>query len=244
MPVAIVIGGARRLGRAIALRLAAEGYDVGITYHTSVDHAESLQRQITPMGRAFHSVQADVRIQTALASAWHQLLAWMGSPDVVILCAGVFPERKHPQNVTLDELDDAMRINAMPLVILAQQYEQHCLEHGRIGRMISIGSLGAVEIWSNRLAYNMSKSAARTAALSLARSLAPVISVNIVAPGAIVQPDDVTSTDAALISTDRIPMGRHGTNVDVCDAVMFFATASHYITGQTIYVDGGYGLTR
>lgn len=244
MPVAIVIGGARRLGRSISLQLAASGYDVGITYYTSSEQASSLEREVTHMGRRFVASKCDVRHETDLVASWQHLVSDLGAPDAVVVCAGVFPDRRHPVDVSIDQVVDAININAMPLVILARQYALLCSERSTTGRIVSLGSLGAVEIWNNRLAYNMSKSAARTAALSLARSLAPAISVNIVAPGAIAQPEDETASDASLIQAERIPMGRHGTDADVCEAVLFFASASHYITGQTIYVDGGYGLTR
>lgn len=244
MPVAIVIGGARRLGRSISLQLATGGYDVGITYFTSSEHASTLEREVTDMGRAFAASKCDVRHETDLVASWQHLVAELGTPDVLVVCAGVFPDRRHPVDVSINHVADAINVNALPLVILAQQYALLCSERRSTGRIVSLGSLGAVEIWNNRLAYNMSKSAARTAALSLARSLAPTVSVNIVAPGAIAQPGDETESDASLIPTERIPMGRHGTDADVCEAVMFFASASHYITGQTIYVDGGYGLTR
>jgi NAD(P)-dependent dehydrogenase (short-subunit alcohol dehydrogenase family) len=244
MPVAVVIGGARRLGRSISLQLAAHGYDVGITFYTSSQQASSLEREVTDMGRAFDASMCDVRHETELIASWQHLVAKLGAPDVVVVCAGVFPDRRHPVDVSIDHVVEALKINTLPLVTVAQQYALLCNERRVKGRLVSIGSLGAVEIWNNRLAYNMSKSAARTAALSLARSLAPTISVNIVAPGAIAQPEDQTAADASLIPTERIPMGRHGTDADVCEAVMFFASASHYITGQTIYVDGGYGLTR
>lgn len=244
MPVAIVIGGARRLGRSISLQLAARGYDVGITYYTSSEQASTLEREVIAMERRFVASTCDVRNETEIIASWQHLVSELGTPDVVVVCAGVFPDRRHPVDVSIEQVVDAMKINALPLVTVAQQYALHCSSHGTSGRIVSIGSLGAVEIWNNRLAYNMSKSAGRTAALSLARSLAPAVSVNIVAPGAIAQPGDETESDASLIPTERIPMGRYGTDADVCDAVMFFASASHYITGQTIYVDGGYGLTR
>ena len=108
-----------------------------------------------------------------------------------------------------------------------------------------MGSLGAHEIWRDRIAYNVSKSALHTMVQTLARGLAPRISVNSVAPGIIVQPNDVAEHErAGMIGIDRIPMERYGDVADVFDAVWFFATASRYITGQTIIVDGGYHLTR
>lgn len=244
MPIAFVIGGARRLGRSIALRLASEGYDIGITYFSSEQHATTLAVDVAEQGRRFDSVQCDVRDEQALAAAWQTLRSDLGHPDVVVLCAGVFPEPQQPETLTAEQLMNVLRINTLPLLTVASCYALECTSANAPGRLVSIGSLGATEIWKDRLLYNTSKAAARTAALSLARSLAPRISVNIVAPGAIAQPHDTTEADRHLIPVDRIPMQRHGTDADVCDAVMFFAQSSQYITGQTISVDGGYGLTR
>ncbi|MEY2719682.1 MAG: hypothetical protein RLZZ273_1048 [Bacteroidota bacterium] len=244
MPVAFVIGGARRLGRSISLRLASAGYDVGITYHTSKLHAETLQQEISQIGLECIVSCCDLRDEQALYSSWNALVQALGMPDLVVVAAGVFPDAQDPVNIAPEQFIDAIRVNALPLVVLAGLYSGLCSKAQRTGRIVSIGSLGATEIWKDRLLYNSSKSAARTAALSLARSLAPQVSINIVAPGAIAQPHDATEADRRLIPAERIPMQRHGTDADVCDAVMFFATSSNYITGQTIYVDGGYGLTR
>ncbi len=244
MPVAFVIGGARRLGRSITQRLASHGYDVGITYNTSGYLAASLKSEVELHGRRLIHVQCDLRNEQQLQQAWTKLTAALGVPDVVIVAAGVFPDPQHPGTVSSEQFIDTMRINTLPLILLAGMYASVCDEAKSIGRMISLGSLGATEIWKDRLLYNASKAAARTSALSLARSLAPTLSVNIVAPGAISQPHDMTDADKRLIPAERIPMQRHGSDQDVCDAVMFFTTAPHYITGQTIYVDGGYGLTR
>ena len=244
MPIAFVIGGARRLGRSISLRLASEGYDVGISYFSSEQHARTLATEVLELDRRFASVRCDVRDEDELHATWRALCQALGQPDVVVLCAGVFPDPQQPETLTSEHLINVMRVNSLPLLSIAANYALDCRASQTTGRLISIGSLGATEIWKDRLLYNTSKGAARTIALSLARSMAPTLSVNIVAPGAISQPNDSSTTDQYLIAPERIPMLRHGTDVDVCDAVMFFAQASHYITGQTISVDGGYGLTR
>lgn len=244
MPVAFVIGGARRLGRSISRRLGQLGYDLGVTYNTSTQHAQSLQDEMSLLGRRVTIKQCDIRDDQSLAKTWNSLTSELGVPDVVVISAGVFPDAKSPIGITSEQFIDAIRVNTLPLVLIAGRYAQDCVDAQRSGRIISLGSLGATEIWKDRLLYNASKAAARTSALSLARSLAPTLSINIVAPGAIVQPDDVSDSDKSLIPIERIPMLRHGSDDDVCDAVLYFAQASTYITGQTIYVDGGYGLTR
>ena len=93
------------------------------------------------------------------------------------------------------------------------------------------------------MAYNVSKAGVLQLTRALARELAPNISVNVVCPGAIYMPSDPSIVDTSLISVEKVPMKRLGSALDVFDAVWFFATASTYITGQSLIVDGGYELT-
>ena len=242
MPVAIVIGGARRIGAAIVRGLASDGYDVGLTYHTSVQQATELCSSLTEGHSAIR--QCDVTIPDELTASIDGLSVELGMADVIVYNVGVFPPAASVNDLLEDDLLDALRINTLPLLTIARVYERQCRATDRTGRIVVIGSLGAREIWRDRAAYNTSKAAQATLALSLARSLAPMISLNIVAPGAIVQPLEAQESDASLVDPGRIPMKRHGQASDVVDAVRYFARCSGYITGQTIVVDGGYGLVR
>ncbi|MBS1560458.1 MAG: SDR family oxidoreductase [Bacteroidetes bacterium] len=240
MSVVFITGGGRRLGRAMALGFAERGYDVGITFHTSADEAKSTVDAIRAMGRRSHAVQADVANDAALQAAFEALVAELGIPDVVVSNAGVFPDANAHANAK--DVRSAIDVNTLPLVTLARCIERHPL----VGtpRLVAISSLGGMEIWKDRLAYNVSKSALNTAVRSLARSLAPHVTVNAVAPGAIEQPSERTEADKGLTHLERIPMRRYGTAADVFEAVWFFSTTTTYITGQIISVDGGYGLVR
>ena len=186
----------------------------------------------------------DVTDPVMLTDALTRLTDTLGTADVVVSCAGVFPPATAVQDLTEQHVLDTLRVNTLPLLTLSRLYEQQCRQGQRSGRIVVIGSLGAREIWKDRAAYNVSKSALTTLAHSLARSLAPQICLNIVAPGAIAQPLDQRDSDASLVDVSRIPMQRHGEAADVVDAVRYFARCSPYITGQTIVVDGGYGLVR
>lgn len=244
MPIVWITGGARRIGRGLALRFAARGYDVAFTYHTSHDAAAATKAEIENLGRRCLITQCDVADDVSLGSALATFEQELGTADVVVSNAGVFPMQQTVVDTGLEGLKDTLSVNTFPLLTIARSYHSACARNGRQGRLISIGSLGSMEIWKDRIAYNVSKSALQTLAHTLARALAPSMTVNTVAPGAIAQPEDVTSNDASLIDASRIPMNRHGSVDDVFDAVWFFATASPYITGQTIVVDGGYRLVR
>ncbi|MCX6139949.1 MAG: SDR family oxidoreductase [Candidatus Kapabacteria bacterium] len=244
MPVAWITGGARRIGKGLALRLAERGYDIAFTYNTSSEEARATKEQIESLNRTCIMMQCDVTDSAALSNVLTLFSTGLGLASVVISNAGVFPEPRALHETTNELVEDTLRVNTLPLLTIARTYQVLCQQHNHEGRLISIGSLGAEEIWKDRIAYNVSKSALQTLAHALARSMAPNITVNTVAPGAIAQPQEITENDSSLINPTRIPMQRHGTIDDVFDAVWFFATASPYITGQTITVDGGYRLVR
>lgn len=245
MPVVWITGGARRIGKGLALLFAKSGYDVGFTYRTSVDEAMATVEEIRSLGRACSARACDVRDETDLRSALLECTSELSCPDAIVSNVGVFPARTPIATISEQDVVDAFAVNTVPLLTISRVYHELCIAHNRPGRLISMGSLGAHEIWRDRIAYNVSKSALHTMVQTLARGLAPQISVNSVAPGIIVQPDDVAEHErSGMIGVDRIPMERYGDVVDVFDAVWFFATASPYITGQTIIVDGGYHLTR
>ncbi|MBU3742254.1 MAG: SDR family oxidoreductase [Candidatus Kapabacteria bacterium] len=244
MPTVLITGGARRLGAAFATAFAARGYDVGITYRTSASAAAATVDACAAAGVQAAMRHCDVADAAALELAVTSLIDELGTPDVIVSNAGIFPDRTSVDRLQVDAVRHAIDVNTLPLVTLAKVYHD-CLVTSSVphGRLISISSLGALEIWRDRLAYNVSKSALLTTVMSLARSAAPRMSVNSVAPGAILMPHEPTSNDAAMLPADRIPMGRHGSADDVMDAVWFFATCSPYVTGQVLTVDGGSHLS-
>ena len=146
MPVAFVIGGARRLGRSITQRLAGHGYDVGITYHTSGEHATSLRSEVETLECRLIHTQCDLRDEQQLQQSWTELTSAIGVPDVVVVAAGVFPDPQHPGTLSSAQFIDTMRINTLPLILLAGMYASACDEAATTGRLISLGSLGSTEI--------------------------------------------------------------------------------------------------
>jgi len=242
--VVFITGGARRIGRRLAERFAANGWSVGVTYNASVSEMESLKNQLD--GAGIHSAfsQCDVAKEDQLRSSLDVLREHLGPPDVIVSNAGIFPDPKPIASTTPQDVLDAIAVNTLPLLIIARWLHAQLASSDQVRRLVAITSLGAVELWKDRLPYNVSKSAVQTMAYSLSRSLAPHIAVNSVAPGAIVMREEPSDSDTAVTTVERIPMKRYGSADDVFDAVHYFATCSPYITGQLIMVDGGYHRVR
>ncbi len=257
MSVVFITGGARRIGRRLAECFAAKGWTVGVTYNSSVKAKESLEKQFKLDSVTSAFSRCDVANEAQLLVSLKELSDLLGTPDVIVSNAGVFPDAKPIAETEAQDVLDAIAVNTLPLLTIARWLhaqtsskspaDAHVDAHKgapHVRRLIAITSLGAVELWKDRLAYNVSKSALQTMAYSLSRSLAPHITVNSVAPGAIVISDEPSASDTAVTKADRIPMQRYGTADDVFDAVHYFATCSSYITGQLIMVDGGYHRVR
>jgi NAD(P)-dependent dehydrogenase (short-subunit alcohol dehydrogenase family) len=239
MPVVFITGGARRIGKGLATEFARRGWDVGFTYHTSEQQAQVTTKELMDLGVRSVAVQANVADEDQLASSFNTLMDKLGSPEVIVSNAGIFPPQRDVLELSLQHVRETIDVNTLPLLTIGRWYS--ALPQGRL---ISLSSLGAFEIWKRRLDYNMSKVALVNLTQTLARAMAPSHTVNSVAPGAIEVPGEVSDADAELATIKRIPMERYGTPSDVFDAVWFFATASAYITGQVIIVDGGYHLVR
>jgi pteridine reductase len=234
VPTVIITGGAKRIGRGLATAYQARGWNVGIIHRSGLPFWAAGNKAIA---------NADVGNAAELRAACTMLAEYFGSVEVIVSNAGVFYQQEELSASSTEHLQQALQVNTLPLVTLADWYNNHCTNGDSFGRLIAITSLGAHQIWKDRLAYNVSKSALVTTVNSLARSLAPMISVNAVAPGAIVFPDEHTVNDTNVQPAENIPMKRYGNADDVFDAVWFFSTCTRYITAQHVIVDGGYHLT-
>lgn len=240
MSVVFITGGAKRIGRGLTSGFAAMGWSVGVIYHTSGTEAIELVTELTAAGVRVEAIAADVANHDALVTALDHLTSRLGEPDVIVSNAGIYPPATSVPELTIEQLRTTLSVNTEPLLTIARWLSVR--KEKPLYRLIAISSLGAFEVWNNRVDYNVSKSALVTLVRSLARTLAPTVVVNSVAPGAIINQLQPTQADLSVTSLSRIPMERYGTPNDVFDAVRFFATATPYITGQTLLVDGGHHL--
>jgi NAD(P)-dependent dehydrogenase (short-subunit alcohol dehydrogenase family) len=235
----LITGGARRLGRAMAIAAADAGANVALTYLESKEDAEQTLDQITAMGVKAFSVKCDVRSEVSAQKAVAAVMKKFGAIDVLINNAGVF-ETARLEDITMEQWDNVFATNVRGPFLMSQQCLP-ALKNSR-GRIIHLGSLGGIRAWSTHAHYCSSKAALHMLTQVMAKALAPEIAVNCVAPGMIASNDGKNNAKLLKRTAERTPMRRNGSAEDVVNAVMYFATAPQFITGQILVVDGGLSL--
>lgn len=237
---AIVTGAARRVGRAIALELARAGFDVTITYLTSEAEARAAASEIQGLGRRALAARADLTDpQAAVDRICNDHINTFGRLDVLVNNASLYL----PGDLAHTSLDTLRKLNAIHVespLLLAQRLAP--LLRAARGHVVNMADLLAERPWPHYLAYCASKAALANLTLGLARELAPEVTVNAIAPGAVEWPDDYPQAEREKYLR-RVPLGRAGTPDDVAKLVRFLVTDGSYITGQVLRLDGGRSVT-
>lgn len=234
--VALVTGGAKRIGRSIGLRLAADGADVVVNYNSSQADAEAVVREIRALGRRAIAVRADVARGAEVRKLFAAVESEFGRLDILVNNAGAFFTARF-QELTEEQWDRIMNANLKSQFLCAQAAAAIMKRQGR-GRIINISSLGGMLAWPAFTHYCVSKAGVIMLTKCLARGLAPEIQVNSVAPGTIQFEGE--PPDQEYIA--RTPLRRTGKGEEIADAVAYFAKAE-FVTGQVLAVDGGRMLT-
>ena len=234
--VAIVTGGAKRIGRALALALAGAGAHVAITWRESEADAQKTVTDLTEMGVLAASFRADLRDPEEIRGTVEAIADRFGRIDILVNNAGRY-ETADLRTLSVEQWDGMFAINTRAPFLAAQAAYPH-LQAAR-GRIINLGSLGGLHPWPTHAHYCTSKAALHMLTQTMSKAFAPEISVNCVAPGMIVNGEVAEEFEPFA---RRTPMQRNGTAQDVAAAVLFFATGPHFITGQILSVDGGLGL--
>jgi pteridine reductase len=231
---ALVTGGARRVGKAIALALAGRGADIVIHYNNGETEAEETAGEIRQLGVRAALVQrdlSDVATAMALPERAHDEF---GRLDIVVNSAAMM-QRTPIGEVIPEDWDAMFALNLRAPFFIAQAAAPLLREHG--GVLVNIADLAAYETWPAYVPHAITKAGIVQMTRGLARALAPSIRVNAVAPGAVLLPDDWdTETSERLAATT--PLGKLGTAADVAQAVVYLCEAQ-YVTGEVIIVDGG-----
>jgi NAD(P)-dependent dehydrogenase (short-subunit alcohol dehydrogenase family) len=228
--VVLVTGAAKRIGRGIALRLAKEGARVAIHYSSSEAEARATAAECgnAPVFRANLEKVAEIE------RLFSEVQQHFGKLDGLVNNAARFT-RKDPLEITESDWDFVLSVNLKATFFCCQQAAKLMLAGGG-GRIVNISSLGGIRAWPEHAHYCASKAGVIHLTRALAQAWAPKITVNSIAPGVIPfgEPDERVKR---LIA--KTPAGRAGSADEIADAVVFFLTASDFMTGQVLAVDGG-----
>jgi NAD(P)-dependent dehydrogenase (short-subunit alcohol dehydrogenase family) len=234
---ALVTGGARRIGRAIALTLAAAGADVSITYRNSSDDAVETVDAIEQLGRRGFAIECNVRSEASVQSAVASAMARHSRLDILVNNAGAY-EAAPLDQLTVAQWDAIFETNTRGPFLFAREAIPHLRAAG--GRIVNIGSLGGIRPWATHAHYCASKAALHMLTQAMAKAFAPEVAVNCVSPGRI-EMDEKPGEEAARFAA-KTPLHRNGAADDVAQAVLYFAASAAFVTGQILTVDGGLGL--
>ena len=233
--VALVTGGARRVGRAIVKRLAAGGFAVAFTYHTSEADAESLQAECGAW-----PIPADLTDPAASCDRIAEVLElFAGELNVLVNNASAF-EPGSLADVTAADLRRMHTLHVEAPLLLVQRFAP--MLRATRGHVVNMVDLLAERPWPAYLAYCASKAALANLTLGLARELAPDVTVNGIAPGVVDWPDGYPEAERVKY-LGRVPLGRAGTPADVAELAHYLVTGGSYMTGQVLRLDGGRSVT-
>ena len=233
----LVTGGAQRIGRAIALALAERGAHVAITYLASQVEAVETVRALAAHNVEASAVRSDLRDPESVEQTVASVVDEFGQLDILVNNAGLF-ESVVLEDISVEQWDEMFATNTRAPFLMAKAAHPHL--RAAKGRILNIGSLGGMHPWATHGHYCTSKAALHMLSKTMAKAWAPEISVNCIAPGMIVQGEEVGESYEHFAR--KTPMKRNGTSDDVASAAVYFATAPHFITGQILAVDGGLGL--
>ncbi len=236
--IALVTGGARRIGRHIALALAGRGWDVAIHYRHAAKEAEQTASDILALGRRACCLQADLADEEQVRTLIPRAAEALGPVGCVVNNASLF-EQDHAHDFSQSMLDRHMHANLAAPLLLAQALHAATPENAR-AVVVNLLDQKLFNLNPDYLSYTLSKAALQTATTMLAQALAPKLRVVGVAPGITLVSGEQTEEGFAKAHT-ATPLGRSSTPEDVAAAVCFVADAPA-ITGTTLLVDGGQHL--
>jgi NAD(P)-dependent dehydrogenase (short-subunit alcohol dehydrogenase family) len=234
----LITGGAKRLGRASALALAAAGADVAITFLNSPREAQRTVIDLSALGVRAVALRCDVTQEASVKAMIKEALKELGELDILVNNAANY-ETAAFEKLTVAQWDAIFASNTRGPFLVSREGLKFLRR--RMGKIINMGSLGGLRPWPTHAHYCSSKAAVHMLTRVMAKALAPEIAVNCVAPGMIDLGEKAAATFMKRMAK-QTPMQRSGTGEDVAAAVLFFATAPHFITGQILTVDGGLGL--
>lgn len=230
--VALVTGGARRIGGAISLGLARVGADVVIHYHSSASDAQAVVEEIGKLGRRAWALEGDLADPACAGDLLERARDSAGVIDLLVNNACSFPQSRLAE-VSAAELHADLDLNAIAPFLLARAFA----EQDREGAIVNLLDARIADYDANHVGYHIAKRVLFSLTRMMAVEFAPRLTVNAVAPGLILAPDGKAPSYLTDLAHTN-PLQRHGDVADVVDAVLFLLR-SRFVTGQVVFVDGG-----
>jgi NAD(P)-dependent dehydrogenase (short-subunit alcohol dehydrogenase family) len=243
---ALVTGAARRLGRASALALAEAGADVAITFRNSAGEARDTVVDLSSFGVRAFALRCDVTDEASVRAMMKEAGRELGRIDILVNNAANY-ETAEFEKLTVRQWDAIFASNTRgPFLVSREALKWMRRKRGKgfgpiEAKIINMGSLGGLRPWATHAHYCSSKAALHMLTKVMAKALAPEIAVNAVAPGMIDLGDKFAAAFMRKMAK-QTPMRRNGRGEEIGAAVLFFATAPQFVTGQILAVDGGLGL--
>ncbi len=234
--VAIITGGARRVGAAIADALAERGAKVAIHYRNSAREAEAAVTALASRGAVARAFRADLEKVAEIDAMVHEVETAFGGIDVLVNSASVF-FKKPLEELTERDWDVHLDTNLKAPFFLAKAVAPAMRRRGA-GKIVNIGDWAGIRPYKNYLPYTVSKSGLIGLTRSLAKALAPQVQVNCIAVGPVLPPEDYDAAEVKKLAGGTL-VGRIGSPQDVARAVLFFCEGTDFATGATLVLDGG-----
>jgi pteridine reductase len=234
--IALITGAARRVGKAIALALADRGAHVAITYNSSSAEAAATLREIEARGVQGMALKGNITRSGDVDTFVHQVIERFGRIDILVNNASNYYKTPF-ETLTEDQWDDLVGTNLKGTFLVSKRVGDEMLKAGS-GKIINLADWAGFRPYQDYLPYCVAKAGVIALTTALAKTLAPHIQVNAVAPGPVMLPEDFSDSlrEAIVRAT---PLKRIGAPSDIAQTVVFLVEGSDFITGAIIPVDGG-----
>ena len=233
---ALITGGAKRVGKVIALTLARRGANIAFTYQNSKKEALETLQELKALGVQALAIQVDISKSKQILRMVQQTLKKFGSIEILINNAAIFYKTPF-EKIKESDWDQHININLKGTFLCSQQVGLEMLKK-KIGKIVNIADWAGLRPYRNYIPYCVSKAGVICLTQALAKTLAPHIQVNCVAPGPVLLPKKISDEEVKQI-IHGTPLKRIGTPEDVAKTVLFLIEGSDFITGATYHVDGG-----